>query len=561
MAQARSILSLMDSLNWRHSILLTAKDPYSVGLSYDLVTQSKGYGMKINQLFFDRFTPDLFKRVKEIGYKVIIVVGTTYILPDSVGDLTSENGYTWIFAEYIGAVNKNVGFPKVYHNSLVAKTPFLNSAELLEFKEAAEEIEDLLPEMCKPYSVFSNFYTPHIVDAYNAYFNSAHRCLYQHGDLCTNQLIIEDLRSSSIDGLGGVIHLNESLGSEMYEIHKIDEPDTLPFFIWSESVINVDEYCEKLDNEDKEECKDSAVYKELNDAHIIHNMAIWPGIGKRVPTDGSFVYVLGLDENVSVASIVIGFFFLILVSMSICFIIKHAESKYIEDSGLLFNIMVLLGVGLLSIYLIISVGVPSVALCNLRIWTGYLGFCMTLIPFIIKSRKYRRHHKKVDSVLTYSYFIKLYALIIGPIILVLILWSSISTPNIQSEELNGVINLSCEGGTPFTYIALGYSALLVLVNLVFAIQIDKERVKEAKWIQLIAYIIFLNSLLGLSIGYLIIGSLISAKNMFATHITMISFMGLGMMASTLCLVGPKALSILESHFPKKENTQTMNQGW
>lgn len=543
MFQANAILSIMELFKWRQAVLLTEKDSYSVGLSFDINLLSKSSGIHLQQFFYETFTPDLYDRIRSTGYKIIIVIGTVYTLPQNVEDLTSDNGYIWIITEHLAIINEQVGFPKVYHNGFVTKPPLLITSQLTDFIEEASTIDTHIEDRCETYVYQNNAYTTHIMNAFDAIFNAAISCYVNHVDACDKNLLLEILEESQVDGLTEPIYFNDSKGPAIYEIYTINSVGkTEPFFLWSGSCIATSVYCKKFS--DPEFCVSSILTQNVSDGCVLQNEAVWPG-DRPIPTDGYFIMVINLDHELSVASIVVGGLLLCMLSISISYSLKNSHRKTISEIGLFFMLFVMTGLSVMSFYLMISVGIPSKALCTLRIWMGYLGYVMAITPFIIKARKFRKQHKNMHTTLTLPLFLKLYALFLAPMIIILIIWSAVRLPTILIEEINGATHMTCQGGGVFAYISLGYCCLLTVLNLIFSLQIDRNKVSYAKWSKIIAYILFLNGLLGFALGYQIIGSVDSGVNMYQSHITTLVFISSGIFATLLCLMLPTLKQLYE----------------
>lgn len=484
----------MNLFDWRNAIILIARDAYSISLSHDIINYGNKNNIDFVQIIYDKTDnpSDIADRIKETNLKIIVFIGSDEFFPSPFQSLNAKDNYVWIFSEYIGEELYRQGLNEwLTENALItrplSRTTKMEKLNLI--KEKIAEYEDI----CKN-SMYEWAYLLFTIDSVDSMLQAYENCLNDLDETsCSNrETYFEYLNELQMEGLIGNVDFHNNKTIEVYELHKADMKRTIPVSSLTPGECNKTNFCEHFTNSQEDCMKYSREHYDIEtNSCTLVNFASWPGKDKKVPADGIVPSFIDMNHSVTIISFVISFSLLILFTITLSIVLKYGETDVIIKSGKLFLVSILVGLILMVLSYLFYIGLPNGWTCNLRIWTFYLSYSFVLAPLIIKGRILQVasiNRTEPKSFIISKDIIILYSIIIGPVIGLLILWSSIIQP--QRDIIEG--HFTCTLSTPFSIVGFIYFTLLIITNVVIIMTTKKidDVYKETEYLKTMSILIF-----------------------------------------------------------------------
>lgn len=196
--------------------------------------------------------------------------------------------------------------------------------------------------------------------------------------------------------------------------------------------------------------------------------------------------------------------------MTAAIVIKYRYTPVMSYSSPYFLLLSLLGLAIFSSSILFWVGVPTDAICSLRVWFGFIGYCLVLIPLILKTWrvwrifKPRKMLKKVT--LTNMSLLKYGGLILLIPTVFLILWTAID-PLKKKIEYVAYINkysYTCANRSQVWHLVLLFTVCIILMVMLFlsiSTRNAPSSFSETYWLNLIYMLTIVVLILAIILGY------------------------------------------------------------
>lgn len=498
--QAQVIAKTMVLMNWRRAAIITARNDYSISLSYDIIRHGLEHNISFNQYFIDENNcgdfdsndyEGLVNDIKTNNYKIIVLIASFYCPPDEFKEISMDDNI-WILSESVGDIvqkdKKRYGW--LIKQSLIPRFPSVREEKMDEYHRFFEILED--DDECKHiyYDIYDSTYSPFFMDSVNALISAYDNCLEEGIMDCNNLGVLNEyVKRLKFSGLTKDYDLSQEESFPSYVIYRYSEfnNDTNILAVYDESIKMVDCNPQSICN---------GYYKDSNSSCDIYIKAFYHHKGCTfinistytdyiVPSDGSLDHLITLDHTLSVISFIISFILLSILTLTFAMILKHGDHEIIEKYDKMFLMLVLISLMVLSISFNFFVGTPTDLICNLRNWVYFIGMILLLSTFTIKVRLVLLKRQFLPS----AYTFKLYSFIIIPMIFLLMLWSSI--PNQRPYVNNEYICIS--DNSVLFYISNVY--ILIVLSLYISLSVSKYKqvdYYDDEWLRIIFYLITFN---------------------------------------------------------------------
>lgn len=529
-------------MNWNHAILITSKNDYSISLSYDIIHHGLNHNITFRQHFIDdnecmninkNDYGGLIDDIKESNYNIIILIASEFCPPDSFKDISKDN-YVWILSESVGDIiqKDKDNYQWLIRKSLIPRFPKVKDDKMDELNEFYDILKD--HDECSHifYDIYDSIYSPFYIDTVNAFINSYNNCINENDVIdCNNpSLINEYVKTLKFNGLEKDYDLSKEVSFPSYEIYRYINNDSHILSIYDESIeesnCNTLYICKEYYNDNNDEC-----YKYIKTFYYDNgcsylNISSYPNY--ITPNDGVSYYIITLNHPLSVVSFIVSFLLLSLLTITFSIVLKNGEHEVIERSSKMFLLIVLISLMILSISFNFYNVKPTDLICNLRFWISFIGYILLLSTFIIRIRSLLKKYPFILS----KYIIKLYLMIISPMIILLILWSSIPNQRPYVDEES-----KCSSKSEIVFYLSNLYILLVLI-IYIALSFRKNiNDSENESLRIIFYIISSNIIIGFILDRLI-------KSILAFSIIEICLISINILVVWIILFIPKIYNVL-----------------
>lgn len=191
----------------------------------------------------------------------------------------------------------------------------------------------------------------------------------------------------------------------------------------------------------------------------------------------------------------------IAVCIALAFLVaRYRNNNLIRASSVEFMFVIILGCGLMYTSVFMYFGVPTLAMCQLRLWLFFPGLGMVTSALLFKNfriwRIFSNKSMEVFSIGTRELFLYGVAPATAGQIVLLILWSALNTYRPIEDATSPLLapdqrNMRCYSNSPWSLsLVLAYNALLVLGNVAIGVLVRKvpyDAYREFRHIMLATY--------------------------------------------------------------------------
>jgi ABC-type branched-subunit amino acid transport system substrate-binding protein len=544
--QGAAWVSALRHFKWEACAVISTSDAYGSGASNVLLNLAPTYNISVlRSTQFSVNTPSTgiianVRSLRDSGAKVIVIAAVfadarnVLIAAYGEGMLGPKTGYTWILSEAAAveslfragdewdaklkaALPGSIGTRPVYGSGPLWDQ-FLsiwNTKNATEYTGARAPITD--------------GYAPYVIDGLYAFAYAAD-ALIKNNTQPRGIAFFNALKAVSFSGVTGTVRFDKNLDRPSdYEILNC-APDTYEGGVTGSFWRTVGRW--------------SGIANEVT--FTDESKLWWPnGAGPaNLPVDGLARerYYIRWDSAYAIVVAIITALLLALMIFTIVVIILRRDTPVMRHASVSFLITMVIGFMLLYVSQFFWFADPTPALCNLRVWFGFMGYVLAYGSLLGKTfriyRIFSANKKLVRTVITDAQLVPYIIVITGIQLVILILWVSLN-PFTPIENLNGAKTLYNRGcGTDaivWPALSLAYCGVLALVTLFLSFNTRKvpASFRETFWINNASFVILFIAAVAVAVGILI------ADNLLGSYVMATIGLLVGTTAAWGLLLGPK----------------------
>lgn len=530
---------MMDHFNWKRCSIIASNDAYGVGNANNLIKLSAGkIDIGVTTFFRNGATKEElrenFDALSAAEPKIIFLMAVDEdgknVIDQAIEHnlMGPESGYTWVLSEGIASAH--------YLFSGEDVEPRMKAlAGNIGTRPRGGEGEIWNKFVEKMGSTPTDTFVPYVIDAVYLLAHAYEYVVSNGLDYENGDDIVKAFEEIEFEGTTGLVVFQhrERIGS--YDI--VNFRDDL-----NDPIVKV---------------------LSWNATHGIEVISefIWPDGTDQVPSDRLTDYrYISYDHPLGVTMIVLAGVFIILVALTAVVVYLYENTPVMRYSSPMFLGLILFGLAMVYGQVILWVGKPTLATCNAKVWIGFLGFVLTMAALITKTfRVYRifKRRRKIKTVVITNFQLLKYVFILTiPMVVILILWTSIDmlTPLEFENSSRTAINVVCSSSSSaWAIMSFVYCGLLIAGAAFFSFKTRKipDGFRETHWINLASYNAFFTAIVGITISYVLYDDLL------ATHIIIFICILIGVTSIWALIFLPKVRVAI---FLKEKNTVQRSSG-